>query len=66
MEQIRNVISPNSEDEPKSDPVSDIVNIMTISKEDVKNRKPRKHTKNMTFKSHILSRRQTQKNYSNS
>ena len=37
-----------------------------ISKEDVKNKKPKKHAKNITFKNNILSRIQTRRNYSNS
>ena len=35
MEQIRNIVSPNK----KEDSVSDIVNMLTISKEEVKNKK---------------------------
>ena len=66
IEQVFNMVSSKSKETTKSDQLSDIVNIMTISKEDVKNRKIRKHVKNMTFKNHTLSRRQTQKKYSNS
>lgn len=66
MEQIRNMVSPKCEDAEKTDPLLDIVNMMTISKEDVKHKKPKKHAKNITFKNNILSRRQTHRNYSNS
>ena len=66
MDQIRNVVSSNSRDDTKNESVSDIVNLLTISKEELKNKKQKKHSQTMTFKNTLLSRRRTQRTYSNS
>ena len=59
MEQIRNIVSPNK----KEESVSDIVNMLTISKEEVKNKKQKQHSHNITFKNSSSSHRRSHKKY---
>lgn len=59
MEQIHNIVSPTK----KEDTISDIVNMLTISKEEVKNKKQKHHSYNTTFKNNVSSHRRTKKSY---
>jgi len=57
MNKIQNIISSNKEEK------QDIVEMLTISSEELNNKKPKKRPHNMTFKNNIMSKRRTQKRY---
>ena len=57
MNKIQNIISSNKEEK------QDIVEILTISSEELNNKKPKKRPHNMTFKNNIMSKRRSQKRY---
>lgn len=58
MNKIQNIISSNKEEK------QDIVEMLTISSEELNNKKPKKRPHNMTFKNNIMSKRRSQKRYS--
>ena len=58
MNKIQNIISLNKEEK------QDIVEMLTISSEELNNKKPKKRPHNMTFKNNIMSKRRTLKKYS--
>ena len=57
MNKIQNIISSNKEEK------QDIVEMLTISSEELNNKKPKKRPLNMTFKNNTMSKRRTQKKY---
>lgn len=57
MNKIQNIISSNKEEK------QDIVEMLTISSEELNNKKPKKRPHNMTFKNNIMSKRRSQKRY---
>lgn len=58
MNKIQNIISSNKEEK------QDIVEMLTISSEELNNKKPKKRPHNMTFKNNIMSKRRSLKKYS--
>lgn len=61
IQQIRTIISPNKKEESIVD--TDIVNMLTISKEEMKNKKHKQHSHNITFKNSSYSHRRSHKKY---
>ena len=59
MEQIHNIVSPNK----KEETISDIVSMLTISKEEVKNKKQKRHSHNITFRNNSSSHNRSHKKY---